>query len=65
MNDAGFDKEYQEALDVVKKLDFTITHRTSIPLFETVIRYLGGLLVIITMSKFPHGSKLIMDLGRI
>ena len=36
--------EFSEALEVVNSIDFTTTFRKDIPLFETVIRYLGGLL---------------------
>ncbi|KAI9845437.1 MAG: hypothetical protein M1837_004915 [Sclerophora amabilis] len=40
----GLRKEYEEAVDAVKDIDFTTTKRNDIPLFETTIRYLGGLL---------------------
>ncbi|OKO92621.1 hypothetical protein PENSUB_12606 [Penicillium subrubescens] len=36
--------EFSEAIDEVKKIDFTTSPREDIPVFETVIRYLGGLL---------------------
>lgn len=36
--------EFSEAVDAVKKIDFTTSAREDIPVFETVIRYLGGLL---------------------
>lgn len=36
--------EFVAALDVVRKIDFTTSARKDIPVFETVIRYLGGLL---------------------
>ncbi|KAJ5679690.1 hypothetical protein N7462_007934 [Penicillium macrosclerotiorum] len=36
--------EFAEAVDAVKKIDFTTSPREDIPIFETVIRYLGGLL---------------------
>jgi mannosyl-oligosaccharide alpha-1,2-mannosidase len=36
--------EFSEAVDAVKKIDFTTSPREDIPVFETVIRYLGGLL---------------------
>lgn len=36
--------EFAAAVDAVKKIDFTTSLRKDIPLFETVIRYLGGLL---------------------
>ncbi|KAJ5814736.1 hypothetical protein N7474_006513 [Penicillium riverlandense] len=36
--------EFHEAVDAVKRIDFTRSPRDDIPVFETVIRYLGGLL---------------------
>jgi hypothetical protein len=40
----GLDREYQEALEEVSKIDFAHTRSQYISVFETVIRYLGGLL---------------------
>jgi mannosyl-oligosaccharide alpha-1,2-mannosidase len=40
----GFDDEFKEALEALKGIDFTTAARADIPLFETTIRYLGGLL---------------------
>ena len=40
----GLKEEFEEAAWAVNKIDFTTTHRNDIPLFETTIRYLGGLL---------------------
>ncbi|KAF2862136.1 glycoside hydrolase family 47 protein [Piedraia hortae CBS 480.64] len=37
-------KEFDEAVEQVKNIDFTTTKRSDIPLFETTIRYLGGLI---------------------
>ena len=37
-------EEFSEAVDVVKKIDFKTSLRKDIPVFETVIRYLGGLI---------------------
>lgn len=37
-------EEFAEAVKAVAKIDFTTTRRAEIPLFETTIRYLGGLL---------------------
>lgn len=37
-------EEFEEAVQAVKGIDFTTATRNDIPLFETVIRYLGGLL---------------------
>jgi mannosyl-oligosaccharide alpha-1,2-mannosidase len=40
----GMQTEYREALKYVAEIDFAHTRSYNIPLFETVIRYLGGLL---------------------
>lgn len=41
----GLRKEFDEAVTAVGKIDFTTTpYRDEIPVFETTIRYLGGLL---------------------
>ncbi|KAJ5570531.1 Glycoside hydrolase family 47 [Penicillium hispanicum] len=37
-------QEFSEAVDAVQKIDFTTSARDTIPVFETAIRYLGGLL---------------------
>lgn len=37
-------EEFEEAVNSVKDINFMTTERKDIPLFETVIRYLGGLL---------------------
>ena len=36
--------EFEEAVNALKNIDFTISNRNDIPIFETVIRYLGGLI---------------------
>ncbi|KAE8394175.1 glycosyl hydrolase family 47-domain-containing protein [Aspergillus alliaceus] len=40
----GLEEEFSIAVDQVKKIDFTTSKKSEIPVFETVIRYLGGLL---------------------
>jgi mannosyl-oligosaccharide alpha-1,2-mannosidase len=40
----GMKTEYDEALKWIAEIDFAHTRSYSIPLFETVIRYLGGLI---------------------
>ena len=40
----GLKTEFEEAVTRVKSIDFRTSRRGDIPLFETVIRYLGGLL---------------------
>ncbi|EPS33294.1 putative alpha-mannosidase [Penicillium oxalicum 114-2] len=46
--------EFSEAVDAVKKIDFTTSPREDIPVFETVIRYLGGLLGAYDISGQGH-----------
>ncbi|EEP80626.1 hypothetical protein UREG_05468 [Uncinocarpus reesii 1704] len=48
-------KEFAEAVKAVERIDFKTSHRKDIPLFETVIRYLGGLLGAYDISegRFP------------
>ncbi|OQD90801.1 hypothetical protein PENANT_c001G06330 [Penicillium antarcticum] len=40
----GLKEEFTEAVDAIKKIDFKTSSRGDIPVFETTIRYLGGLL---------------------
>lgn len=40
----GLKDEFNEAYDGLKAIDFTTTPRPEIPVFETTIRYLGGLI---------------------
>ena len=40
----GMKDEFEEAVRAVGKIDFTTSPRKDIPLFETTIRYLGGML---------------------
>jgi mannosyl-oligosaccharide alpha-1,2-mannosidase len=46
----GMKEEFEEAANAVKDIDFTTSVRRDIPLFETVIRYLGGLLAAYDLS---------------
>ena len=39
----GLKDEFDDAIKAVKEIDFTNTTRSDIPVFETIIRYLGGL----------------------
>lgn len=43
-------EEFEEATQAVAKIDFTTSPRKDIPLFETTIRYLGGLLAAYDLS---------------
>ena len=45
---------FNEAVEQVAKIDFTTTARADIPLFETTIRYLGGLIAAYDVSDAKH-----------
>ncbi|KAI9643188.1 hypothetical protein NHQ30_007804 [Ciborinia camelliae] len=47
----GLHDEFEEAVRAVEKIDFTTTPRMEIPVFETTIRYLGGLLSAFDVSE--------------
>lgn len=47
----GLKDEFDEAAKAVAQIDFTTSHRDDIPLFETTIRYLGGLLSAYDLSN--------------
>ena len=51
--------EFDEAMDSVKDIDFTTSMRNDIPLFETVIRYLGGLVAAYDISGGVH--RILLD----
>lgn len=40
----GLKEEFSLAVDYIKTIDFTTSKKKDIPVFETVIRYMGGLL---------------------
>jgi mannosyl-oligosaccharide alpha-1,2-mannosidase len=52
----GLKEEFDEAAKAVKDIDFTYTFRNDIPVFETIIRYLGGLLAAYDMSGGHEGD---------
>ena len=54
----GLKDEFEEAVKAVDKIDFTTTSRADIPLFETTIRYLGGLLAAYDISGAKHKNLL-------
>jgi mannosyl-oligosaccharide alpha-1,2-mannosidase len=54
----GLMDEFEEAVKAVDKIDFTTTMRADIPLFETTIRYLGGLLAAYDLSDKKHKNLL-------
>ncbi|KAK1815372.1 hypothetical protein LTR12_010251 [Friedmanniomyces endolithicus] len=51
----GMKEEFEEALEHVRNIDFTTSIRSDIPLFETTIRYVGGLIGAydISNAKYP------------
>lgn len=50
----GMKDEFANAVEEVGKIDFTTSFRSDIPLFETVIRYLGGLIGAYDVSGQKH-----------
>lgn len=50
----GLEDEFLEAVEAVGKIDFTTTQMLKIPVFETVIRYLGGLIGAYDVSGEKH-----------
>lgn len=50
----GLDKEFDLALSAVKKIDFSTSMEPTLNVFETTIRYLGGLLSAYDLSKKKH-----------
>jgi mannosyl-oligosaccharide alpha-1,2-mannosidase len=54
----GLKDEFEEAVKAVDQIDFTTTTRPDIPLFETTIRYLGGLLAAYDLSEKKHKNLL-------
>ncbi|KAI1264629.1 glycoside hydrolase family 47 protein [Xylariaceae sp. FL1019] len=52
----GMVEEFEDALLEVEKIDFTTSTRTEIPVFETTIRYLGGLIAAYDVSGGKKGK---------
>jgi len=50
----GMETEFEEAVKFVETIDFTTTPRSDIPLFETTIRYLGGLIAAYEVSDAKY-----------
>lgn len=63
----GLKTEFEEAVQAVKKIDFTTSPRGDIPLFETTIRYLGGLIAAYDISgqKYETLLKKAVELAEI
>ncbi|KAH7012435.1 glycosyl hydrolase family 47-domain-containing protein [Microdochium trichocladiopsis] len=59
----GLKDEFEEAVKAVAEIDFTTTPKTEIPVFETTIRYLGGLLAAYDVSggKTVGTHKVLLD----
>ena len=55
----GLKREFEEATRAVGKIDFTTSIRNDIPLFETVIRYLGGLIAAYDLGGSKY--KVLLD----
>ncbi|KAF2239473.1 glycoside hydrolase family 47 protein [Viridothelium virens] len=54
----GLKEEFEDGVKAVAKIDFTTSPRKDIPLFETVIRYLGGLIAAYDISGAKYGTLL-------
>lgn len=50
----GLETEFANAVEAIGQIDFTISLRKDIPVFETTIRYLGGLLAAYDVSGGKH-----------
>jgi mannosyl-oligosaccharide alpha-1,2-mannosidase len=61
----GLDKEFDEAVKATKQIDFTTSAIPRLNVFETTIRFLGGLLSAYDLSNGRHNSLLVQakDLG--
>lgn len=57
---AGLRDDFDQAAKAVKDIDFTFTDRNEIPVFETTIRYLGGLLAAFDVSGGHKGAYKIL-----
>jgi mannosyl-oligosaccharide alpha-1,2-mannosidase len=54
----GLENDFDEAARAVDKIDFTTSPRSDIPMFETTIRYLGGLLAAYDVSGRKYKNLL-------
>ena len=57
---AGLKEEFDEAVKAATDIDFTTTKRNDIPVFETTIRYLGGLLGAFDVSGGHEGNHKVL-----
>jgi mannosyl-oligosaccharide alpha-1,2-mannosidase len=54
----GLKEEFEIATNAVQSINFTVSLRKDIPLFETVIRYLGGLIAAYDLSDGQYKALL-------
>lgn len=54
----GLDDEFETAVKAVKRIDFTTSASARLNVFETTIRYLGGLLGAYDVSEAKHSALL-------
>ncbi|KAK4891461.1 hypothetical protein LTR27_009956 [Elasticomyces elasticus] len=57
----GLTSEFDQAVEFVKTIDFTTSTRSDIPLFETTIRYLGGLIAAYDISGAQTQYRVLLD----
>ncbi|KAK5716557.1 hypothetical protein LTR15_009448 [Elasticomyces elasticus] len=57
----GLTEEFDEAVEFVNNIDFTTSTRSDIPLFETTIRYLGGLIAAYDISGAKSKYRVLLD----
>lgn len=55
----GLKREFDEAVQAVANIDFTTSIRNDIPVFETVIRYLGGLIAAYDLGGSKYRTLLV------
>ncbi|KAK3622977.1 hypothetical protein LTR56_018809 [Elasticomyces elasticus] len=53
--------EFNEAVEFVREIDFTTSTRSDIPVFETTIRYLGGLIAAYDISGADAKYRVLLD----
>ena len=61
----GFDEEFKRALELVRKTKFVPKTDDYAPFFETVIRYLGGLMSAYALSNEPILLEKADELARV
>lgn len=66
----GLKEEFEEAYNYLSNVDFTITNRNEIPVFETTIRYFGGLVAAYDVTgghkgQYPMLLKKAVELAEI